>query len=354
MLASLLCVMVAAEPSIAAERLFSPPLGPVEIRVTDLSDDAARQVVLMAADGTLITESGPLDVGVINLLEVMPQIAELKQAAYLQYVVADQPIGSPLVIQPLINRPLVRTTEALRPDGTTKYTRIIGWGDELLEPGNEAHQKLKEGWTKGDPTPLSGFRVYAEEDAVLETSMGEIRVALRPDEAPNTVWNFMELVRNGFYDGTTFHRVVPVDRQGRPFVIQGGDPTGTGDGGPGWDLPLEPSRLRHDFGVISMARADAPDSAGSQFFFALSREGTARLDGQYCAFGCAVTGAEAIARIAAAPIADPEKGRPADPAVVVRARLEAAPARVVGKGRADACVTAPVIEEAKEAEDDSR
>ncbi len=106
-----------------------------------------------------------------------------------------------------------------------------------------------------------------------ETNLGEIVIGLRPDEAPNTAWNFRELVDGGFYDGTIFHRVVPQSRDGDPFVIQGGDPSQSGEGGPGYWLPLEPSGLAHDFGVISMARADDPDSAGSQFFICLSARG---------------------------------------------------------------------------------
>ena len=99
-----------------------------------------------------------------------------------------------------------------------------------------------------------------------------------PKSAPNTAWNFRHLAANGFYDDTTFHRVVHFDRTGRRFVIQGGDPSGTGEGSAGWDLPMENSTLAHDLGVISMARADHPDSAGSQFFFCLGtrRDGPAR------------------------------------------------------------------------------
>jgi peptidyl-prolyl cis-trans isomerase B (cyclophilin B) len=129
-------------------------------------------------------------------------------------------------------------------------------------------------------------------------------------------------------------------RAGEPFVIQSGDPTGGGDGGPGYPLPMEPGGLRHEFGVISMARADHPDSAGSQFFICLSRAGTARLDGQYCAFGYAVEGARTIQAIAAVELADVAAGRPVDPPVVVRAELVGAPPRTPGAGRPDG----PVID----------
>jgi peptidyl-prolyl cis-trans isomerase B (cyclophilin B) len=243
-------------------------------------------------------------------------------------VVADgEPVGTPLVIQPLIGRRPVRTVRDVRPDGTTGYTRIIGHGDTLLDPTRESDRLALEemrnapDWNPGEPVVTSGFRVYPDRDVVMETDFGEIRIDLAPEAAPNTAWNFRHLAEHGFYDDTLVHRVVHYDRTGRRFVIQGGDPSGTGDGGPGWDLPMEPSSLPHDLGVISMARADHPDSAGSQWFIALSREGTARLDGQYCAFGWATTGAEAIARIADIEIADVETGRPTHPPRVARMRL---------------------------------
>jgi peptidyl-prolyl cis-trans isomerase B (cyclophilin B) len=124
-------------------------------------------------------------------------------------------------------------------------------------------------------------------------------------------------------------------------VIQGGDPTGTGDGGPGYDIMLEPSALPHDFGVVSMARNDWPDSAGSQWFVALTREETARLDGQYCAFGEAVEGADAILAIERGEIADEATGRPRAPVAVTRAFVQPARPWVPGKGRPERRVERP-------------
>jgi peptidyl-prolyl cis-trans isomerase B (cyclophilin B) len=182
---------------------------------------------------------------------------------------------------------------------------------------------------------LTGFRVYPDRDVLVETGFGPIRVALAPEAAPNTAWNFRHLAENGFYDDTTFHRVVHFDRTGRRFVIQGGDPSGSGNGSAGWDLPMERSSLQHDLGVISMARADHPDSAGSQFFFCLGRPGTARLDGQYCAFGYAVEGDKAIADIADVEIDDVAAGRPTEPPVITRMTLVPAPPQTPGDDRAD-------------------
>jgi peptidyl-prolyl cis-trans isomerase B (cyclophilin B) len=259
----------------------------------------------------------------------------------VQAVVAGQPKDAPLVVVPLDGRPTIRTMQDTRPDGKTKFTRVIGWGDRLLDPSSAAHQEAQRSWAKEDPAPRSGFRVELDMDVVFETTAGRMRFAMRPDCAPNTARNFAELARKGFYDGTIVHRIVPADRNGKPFVIQGGDPTGTGDGGPGYDLPLEDSRVAHDFGVLSMARNDWPDSAGSQWFVCLSREATARLDGQYCAFGHAVEGADAILRIAGGEIADAATGRPKSPETVTRAYTVPAPAWTPGKGRPDARVERP-------------
>ena len=120
----------------------------------------------------------------------------------------------------------------------------------------------------------------------------EIHLELYPDIAPNTVANFVQLAQDGFYDGTIFHRVIA------GFMIQGGDPTGTGMGGPGFTIPGELSdngfanNLSHTRGVISMARAQDYNSAGSQFF--IMHADAPSLDGQYAAFG-RVTDEESLA-----------------------------------------------------------
>ena len=133
----------------------------------------------------------------------------------------------------------------------------------------------------------------------IETNHGKIEVELYPDVAPNTVNNFISLVKKGFYDGTIFHRVIP------GFMIQGGDPDGTGMGGPGYSIYGEfthtgfKNSLRHTRGVLSMARAMFPNSAGSQFF--LMVEDAPHLDGEYAAFGKVVSGIEECDRIVSVP-----------------------------------------------------
>ena len=317
---------------------LAKPDAPLVVRVNGA--EGLCRLVLMDVSGKELGRANAPD-GDFDLAAVFPILRKGDATLRVQAIVAGTPTGAPLVVIPLRNRDTIRTTSDLRPDGKTAYTRVIGWGDLLLDPTNAEHEKLRIAWPKADPQPLSGFRLMPDEDVVFETTAGRIRFAMRPDEAPNTARNFMELARKGFYDGTIVHRIVPADRNGQPFVIQGGDPTGTGDGGPGYDLPLEPSRLPHDFGVVSMARNDWPDSAGSQWFVCLSREATARLDGQYCAFGYAVEGADAIVKLAAGEVSDLATGRPKSPETVLRAFVQPAPAWIPERGRPDARVTRP-------------
>ena len=126
-----------------------------------------------------------------------------------------------------------------------------------------------------------------------------IRAELYPEVAPNTVNNFISLVKKGFYNGTIFHRVIP------GFMIQGGDPTGTGTGGPGYSIHGEFSSngfandLKHTTGVLSMARTMAPNSAGSQFFIMVAD--APHLNGEYAAFGKVIEGMDVALAIAAQP-----------------------------------------------------
>ena len=131
----------------------------------------------------------------------------------------------------------------------------------------------------------------------IEMENGDIMKAeLYPEIAPNTVNNFISLINKGYYDGVIFHRVIP------GFMIQGGDPDGTGMGGPGYSIKGEFSQngfkndLKHTPGVLSMARTMIPDSAGSQFF--IMHETSPHLDGAYAAFGKLIEGLEVVDKIA--------------------------------------------------------
>jgi peptidyl-prolyl cis-trans isomerase B (cyclophilin B) len=141
--------------------------------------------------------------------------------------------------------------------------------------------------------------------ATIATDHGDIQVELWNDVAPQHAENFLKLARKGFYDNLTFHRIIP------GFVIQGGCPTGDGTGGPGWTVPAEFNEREHHAGVLSMARSQHPDSAGSQFFVCLSRDHCQHLDRQYTAFGKVLEGMDVVEKIAAVPI-DSDSGRPTD------------------------------------------
>src|SRR5213078_3581249 len=137
-----------------------------------------------------------------------------------------------------------------------------------------------------------------KEVAVLKTSDGEMVAEFWPEVAPRTVENFKKLARQGFYDGTTFHRII------KGFMIQGGDPNSKdpakenhyGEGGPGYQIKAEFNQHKHERGVISMARGPDPDSAGSQFFICLAT--LPRLDGKYATFGKLIKGEDVLEKIA--------------------------------------------------------
>ena len=140
----------------------------------------------------------------------------------------------------------------------------------------------------------------AKTKAVIETKFGTIELKFFPDVAPNHVNNFIELAEKGFYDGTTFHRVIP------GFMIQGGDPNSKnpdksrhGMGGPGYTVKAEFSQKPHKRGTLSMARSSHPDSAGSQFFICVAD--ASFLDGQYTVFGEVVSGMEVADKIVSQP-----------------------------------------------------
>ncbi len=142
--------------------------------------------------------------------------------------------------------------------------------------------------------------------------MGDIKCELYPEYAPITVENFIKLASSGFYNGLTFHRVI------EGFMIQGGCPDGTGMGGPGWQIKGEfrsngvANDLKHERGVLSMARSMLPNSAGSQFF--IMHENAPHLDGEYAAFGKVIEGIEVVDKIAS--VKTNYSDKPLEPVVI--------------------------------------
>jgi len=144
------------------------------------------------------------------------------------------------------------------------------------------------------------IKKMSETKAVIETKFGNIELKFFPEAAPGHVSNFLELAKKGFYDGTTFHRVIP------GFMIQGGDPNTKspdrskhGMGGPGYTIKAEFSEKPHKKGILSMARAQDPDSAGSQFFICVAKASS--LDGKYSVFGEVTSGIEVVDQIVTQP-----------------------------------------------------
>lgn len=168
--------------------------------------------------------------------------------------------------------------------------------------------------------------VAQPEIAVIQIDgYGEIRLRFFPDKAPNHVANFKKLARAGFYDGTTFHRVIP------RFMIQGGDPASRdtdpendGTGGPTYTIAAEFNDIRHRRGIVSMARRSDPDSAGSQFFIMVADSPNWRrlLDRQYTVFGEVISGIEVVDRVAA--VERDRKDRPLRNVVLGSVRIEPA------------------------------
>jgi peptidyl-prolyl cis-trans isomerase B (cyclophilin B) len=172
----------------------------------------------------------------------------------------------------------------------------------------------------------------ANEVAVMQTTEGTMVIEFWPDVAPNTVENFKKLARQGFYDGTAFHRIM------KGFMIQGGDPNtkdpakanAYGQGGPGYKIKAEFNKRPHVKGVISMARSGHPDSAGSQFFIC---HGVAKsLDGQYTAFGKLVKGEDVLEKIANTPVTAGSRGELSKPTKRVGVlKVEVVPAESLPK-----------------------
>lgn len=282
------------QAQVVPEHLYYGVNRPIPVTVTSPSEDAKVELALYDATGRQIVDRSVVTPGPVDLFEVFPVLwnRSQPQPLYLQTLIDGQPYGSPIFLEPL--RPPLTSTLDPR-------TQQVVWSDDRRRP-------------------YTGLRTYPARLAVFETSAGEFTVKMRPDVAPNTVFHIMNLIDGGFYTDIVFHRIIPKNAAGDPFVIQFGDPQGFGLGGPGFYVDLEPGTLAHGFGVMSMARrSDSPDSNGSQVFICLSRAATAHLDNNYTAFAEVVDGLDTVLALESSPLEDAAKGAPADPKPVVRA-----------------------------------
>lgn len=295
-------------------RTYYPVGQPLEIQVQRPRGDDPEPLAVelrQPADGAAVAraevEPGTADLAELFKAQYASDSAARPAVLYAQLLSGGEPVGPALVVQPMTAPARAAAADA---------------------------RGLSVRFTDPREPYVAGYRVYVDQRVVLTTTAGELEFALRPDAAPNTAWNFRELVRGGLYDGTVFHRIIGSGTPGRGFMIQGGDPLGTGLGGPGFAIALENSPLPHDFGVLSMARQSAPDTAGSQFFVVLSREAARPLDGAYAAFGQLVRGGDVLRKLAATPTGPDD--RPIEPPQITAARLIDAPPFVGVK---------PVVEE---------
>jgi peptidyl-prolyl cis-trans isomerase B (cyclophilin B) len=189
---------------------------------------------------------------------------------------------------------------------------------------------VREDRRRGAPAGPMVVKIEPLRYAVLETASGPIPVAFYYDAAPNTAANFLALAEQGYYDGLTFHRVVP------DFVIQGGDPRGDGTGGPGYTINAEFNQRAHEEGSLSVARnldpGEAPgvqprpefaNSGGSQFFVVLNARNAEQLNGKFAVFGKVMgNGMDAVRAIAAAPLADERTGKSKEPQVIQKVEVK--------------------------------
>lgn len=302
---ALAAALLVSAGSLAPQRLYYQISQPMPLTV---AAGEGREIVLLTPDNKEVARATvPDGVGEVDAASLIPNLYSFTTVHYLQLADDGEPVGPALVLQPLIRvrNPVLRYTE--------RGPSVENWIDQPERDKN-----------------MAGFRVYIERDAVLHTTHGDIRLVMRPEHAPNTVWNFLHLVEGGFYTHIPFHRVVGTSSGGPGFVIQAGDPTGTGSGGPGYRIDLEASTLPHDLGVISMAReGNDIHTAGSQFFLCLSREATSRLDGQYTTFGQTIEGIDVIKKIGAVRVGSQD--RPIDMPYITTAELVPAQPRTPGQ-----------------------
>jgi peptidyl-prolyl cis-trans isomerase B (cyclophilin B) len=280
---------------VTPERLYNGIDRPLEVRVSIPEGGTDAEILLLRPLTAEVVTTAKVQAGSTDLAKLFPNLWSREEPGllYAQLSVDGKKVGPAIVLQPMLSPKLPRNAEG----GAVEFTR--------------------------EGVVYSGIRAYVDRHLVFETSMGAMEFRLRPDMAPNTAWTMTQLVEGGYYSDVIFHRIVARRADGSPFVIQGGDPSGSGSGGPGFNYALEDSKLLHDFGVLSIARTNDPFTNGSQFFVCLSREGTRHLDGRYASFGEAVSGADTILKLAEVAVGAGD--RPVDPPRILRAFSRPAP-----------------------------
>lgn len=330
-----------AHAQLTVKDLYNGVSRPIQVRI-DVSEEIASEgtdlSILLLNAGSPPEEgtSSPVEAGRADLSALFPVLWTTNEPSvkYAQLYADDAPIGPPLVLEPMLSPIQARNgfTDALLEAAEGRNDERLRALARLSVAQRSARKQTVE-MEDPETRAFSGYRVYAKMDVVFETTLGEMRIATRPDAAPMASYTFADLAGGGFYDGVVFHRVVTDDGRGRPFVIQTGDPTGRGWGGAGFYNDFERSDLPHDFGVLSVARRPFdPNTNGSQFFICLSREACSPLDGLYTSFADVVSGVEVIGGIMTLDMVIEGEGedamptnRPIEPPVINSSRLEPSP-----------------------------
>jgi len=273
----------------------------VSIQIPEQFSGEPTISLLRAGNSFADAQTKPVEAGNADLAGLFPILWTTEHPAvmYAQLSVDGQTVGPPLVLEPMLSPVRARNgfEDSLVTAAESRNDNVLL---QLVRLPINSRDDRKQTVRLDEDTirVFSGYRVYEKRDVIMVTPFGELRIATRPEHAPRIAHTFVTLAEGGFYDGVIFHRVIPDDGRGRPFVIQAGDPTGLGHGGAGFLLDYEPSRLAHDFGVLSAARhPHDPNSNGSQFFICLTRENCQHLDGQYTAFGKIIDGMDVVETI---------------------------------------------------------
>ncbi len=302
---TLMTLAPCAAAQLVPERVYYGVRRPIPMNVTVPDGlQGEPQIVLVDPRTLEVLESAPVSEGRVDLLALFPSLADkdiFRSARYAQLTVGATDVGSPVILQQMVTPRRAKQIEV-------------------------APRQVFAEWAGTHSQHYSGLRAYIDQYVVLETTEGDIVIRLRPDEAPNTSWNFRGLVEGGFYTDIWFHRIINPGPTGHPFAAQFGDPTNTGQGGSGYHIDLERSRLEHNFGMVGMARWTTDvDTSGSQAFIELSKEACEEMGNQYCLFGEVVDGVDAILAIEQFQPGTDEQGNPIKPPTIERAYLVDAP-----------------------------
>jgi peptidyl-prolyl cis-trans isomerase B (cyclophilin B) len=281
-------------------KMWFAPNQPIQVTVQSQRD---ASLVLVDFMGRVLDARGSADVTAnqqLDVRQVFPQVNT--PGTYVLFAVPRRQEAQAAKAEDAVMQPLEKTIEGFL-------------GTPLVI---EVRRDRRPHANPNDPMVI---KIEPLRYAVMSTSQGQMTMAFYYDVAPHTVNHFLTLSEQGYYNGLIFHRIVP------GFVVQGGDPLGTGMGGPGYHIIAEFSDRKHLPGVLSMARSGDPlegqglrprpefaNSAGSQFFLMLEHRD--HLDGRYSAFGKVMQGQDVVKALGAVPVADPQTGRPEEAPVI--------------------------------------